>query len=450
MLDASRPGGAAGGAAGLKRERSGSRKDRHARRADGAARAAARPDASCSATARSTSSTWATCSTSRKRASLGDILVVTITADKFITKKRSVSFTRRYRMRQVAALEIVDYVALVNEPSAVPADRGARSRTSTSRARSTPTWCSTRRRTSSAKRRWSSATAAASISRPARRSRRPSCRTSCWRRRRRRRTTRCSATTASCSAISRTLGFTLEELKAFLAGASRLRVCLLGETIIDEWVDVSVTNLSQKSRCVAGLETARIRQIGGAGIVALHLAELRQPGRLLHQRPARRDAGRTSTVTASPTDRWSRRASSIATAATGCSSPRAPTSARSAIGAARLRRLRSRAARRLRARPARCRGSSTAGSPRRRRAFVAAMAQVNSSNYGYNLPTKFAGADYYSLNRTEAELCLHEQGLPLRSCSIAWPAARCPGAVGDRRRAGRDGHAARTGSRCRR
>ncbi len=50
---------------------------------------------------------------------------------------------------------------------------------------------------------------------------------------------------------------------------------------------------------------------------------------------------------------------------------------------------------------------------RDRKAFVAAMAQVNSSNYGYNLPTKYVGADYYSLNRTEAELCLHEQGLPL-------------------------------------
>ena len=54
-------------------------------------------------------------------ASLGDVLVVTITADKFITKKRSVSFTEEYRMRQVAALEIVDYVAIVNDPSAVAA-----------------------------------------------------------------------------------------------------------------------------------------------------------------------------------------------------------------------------------------------------------------------------------------------------------------------------------------
>src|SRR5262249_12820292 len=50
---------------------------------------------------------------------------------------------------------------------------------------------------------------------------------------------------------------------------------------------------------------------------------------------------------------------------------------------------------------------------RRPRAFVAAMAQANSSNYGYNLPTKYKGADYVSLNRTEAELCLRERGLPL-------------------------------------
>jgi sugar/nucleoside kinase (ribokinase family) len=37
---------------------------------------------------------------------------------------------------------------------------------------------------------------------------------------------------------------------------------------------------------------------------------------------------------------------------------------------------------------------------------------VNSSNYGYNLPVKYVGADYYSLNRTEAELSLHEKDLP--------------------------------------
>ena len=37
-------------------------------------------------------------------ASLGNVLVVTITADNYITKKRSVSFTEEYRARQVAAV----------------------------------------------------------------------------------------------------------------------------------------------------------------------------------------------------------------------------------------------------------------------------------------------------------------------------------------------------------
>src|SRR5438128_12266094 len=49
---------------------------------------------------------------------LGDLLVVTITADRHITKKRAVSFKEDDRARQLAALEIVDYVAIVDEPSA--------------------------------------------------------------------------------------------------------------------------------------------------------------------------------------------------------------------------------------------------------------------------------------------------------------------------------------------
>jgi rfaE bifunctional protein nucleotidyltransferase chain/domain len=50
---------------------------------------------------------------------LGDLLVVTVTGDRHITKKRSVSFNEEDRARQIAALQIVDYVAIVNEPSAV-------------------------------------------------------------------------------------------------------------------------------------------------------------------------------------------------------------------------------------------------------------------------------------------------------------------------------------------
>src|SRR2546426_8779205 len=52
---------------------------------------------------------------------LGELLVVTITADAHITKKRGVTFTEEDRARQVAALEIVDYVAVVQEPTALSA-----------------------------------------------------------------------------------------------------------------------------------------------------------------------------------------------------------------------------------------------------------------------------------------------------------------------------------------
>src|SRR5258708_39748107 len=68
------------------------------------------------------------------------------------------------------------------------------------------------------------------------------------------------------------LGFRLDQLKQFVARAATLRVCVIGETIVDEWVDVTLTNLSTQSRCVAGLEASRVRQAGGVGIIAQHLS----------------------------------------------------------------------------------------------------------------------------------------------------------------------------------
>ena len=42
------------------------------------------------------------------------------------------------------------------------------------------------------------------------------------------------------------LDFTLERAEGLPGRGGRLRVCLIGETIIDEWVDVAVTNLSHE------------------------------------------------------------------------------------------------------------------------------------------------------------------------------------------------------------
>src|SRR5262249_38085323 len=202
---------------------------------------------------------------------LGDILVVTLTADKHIHKKRSVSMREDYRARQVAALEIVDYVAIVDEPSAVAAldalhpdvyvkgpeysDLLLDKTSNISHEKALVESYGGRIHFTSGETFSSTKLSHFLLSSPEAAQDNPLLRND--------------------RVMFRDLssrGVRLEEVQSFLLAASRLRVCLLGETIIDEWVDVSVENISQKSRCVAGLETGRIRQIGGAGIVALHLA----------------------------------------------------------------------------------------------------------------------------------------------------------------------------------
>lgn len=341
-------------------------------------------------------------------ASLGDVLVVTITADKHITKKRSVSFSEEYRARQVAALEIVDYVAVVNEPSAAAAieslhpdvyvkgseysnllldktanifreknlveSYGGRVHFTTGE-----TFSSTKLSY------FLQASPEASQANPLLRNEK---------------------------VIFRDLSslhFTLEELKSFLVKAGDLRVGLLGETIVDEWVDITVTNLSQKSRCVAGQETARIRQVGATGIIALHLSSFVKHvdcftnstlgevpanvtvrpltnGPLIKTRFVDRDSGLPlfeSKVLDLP---------NVSRDLPDFDDYDVVLIADFGHGLLDAKAINQRIA-------------------RKKRAFVAAMAQVNSSNYGYNLPVKYVGADYYSLNRTEGELSLHEKGL---------------------------------------
>ena len=343
---------------------------------------------------------------------LGDLLVVTLTSDAHITKKRSVSMREDYRARQVAALEIVDYVAIVDEPSAVAALEALHpdiyvkgpeysdllldqtSNISHEKAvveqhggrlhfTSGETFSSTKLS------HFLLSSTEASQDNPLLRNDRVMFRDVSNR------------------------GFRLEEIKSFLVAASQLRVCLLGETIIDEWVDVSVENISQKSRCVAGLETARIRQIGGAGIVALHLAGFVKSVACFTNGLGAADVPANVSVTAvADTPLVKTR---FVDEVTGY-----PLFESKQLALPHVRRERfpdfddydlvlladfghglldpveinQRIA-------------------RDRRSVVAAMVQVNSSNYGYNLPNKYTGADYYSLNRTEAELCLHQQGLGL-------------------------------------
>jgi cytidyltransferase-like protein len=341
---------------------------------------------------------------------LGDILVVTITGDRHITKKRSVSFTEEHRARQVASLEIVDYVTVVPEPSALMAIEGLhpdvyvkgpeyanllldKSRSIYHEVRVLESYGGRIHFTSG------EAFSSTKLSH----------------------FLLASPEAAQVNPLLRNdwvrfrdvsnLGFKLEDVKAFLARAADLRVCVLGETIVDEWVDIAVTNLSTQSKCIAGVETGRVRQIGGVGIIALHLAGFVKevhcvtnglggslpgnvgvtqitPGQLVETRFVDRNGGHPLFKSRS-LDLANVRHDAlpdfddfdlVLIADYGHGLLDAP-------------------------------GINTriAG---RSRAFVAAMAQVNSSNYGYNLPTKYTGASYYSLNRTEAELCIHERDLP--------------------------------------
>jgi cytidyltransferase-like protein len=342
---------------------------------------------------------------------LGDMLVVTVTADAHITKKRSVSFGQDSRARQLAALEVVDYVAIIDEPSAAAAiealhpdvyvkgpeyaslvlDKsanifrekqlveayGGRIHFTTG-----DTFSSTKLS------HFLLAAPEAAQGDPLLRNDRVLFR--------------------DLSA----LGFTLEELKQFVVDASQLRVCLLGETIIDEWVDVAITNLSMKSRCLAGLETARTRQIGGTGVIALHLAgfvkdvhcvtngltepmpanvtvtRLAEPA-IVKTRFVDRDSGFRLFESKSP-DLTDVRPGGIP----DFDDFDLVLLADFGHGLLDARQV-------------------NANIARHRRSYVAAMAQTNSTNYGYNLPTKYRNADYFSVNRTEAELCLHERHLPL-------------------------------------
>ena len=342
---------------------------------------------------------------------LGDMLVVTITADRHITKKRSVSFSQEYRARQLAALEIVDYVAVIDEPSAVTPierlrpnvyvkgpeyanlvlDKTAnifREKALVERHGGRLHFTNGTTFSSTKLAHFLLAAPEASQGDPLLSNDRVLFR--------------------DLSALK----FTLEQLKGFLAGAARLRVCVIGETIIDEWVDVAVTNLSMKSRCVAGLETARSRQIGGAGAVALHLSGFVEHVDSFTNGPAEQMPANVAATSLSDRSliktRFVDRDSGYRLFE--CKSPD--------LGRVALDRL-----------PdfddydvvmladfghglvdAGFINERIAG---RQRAYVTAMAQANSSNYGYNLPTKFAGLDYCSVNRTEAELCLRERGLPL-------------------------------------
>ena len=342
---------------------------------------------------------------------LGDLLVVTLTGDAHIRKKRSVTFSEDQRARQVAALEIVDYAAVIQEPTALSAIEALRpdfyvkgpeyadltldkSRSIYHEMRVLERYGG-RMHFTSGESFSSTKLSHFLLAAPDAAQRDPLLRNDRVR----------------FKDIS-TFGFTLDHLKQFIARAAALRVCVIGETITDEWVDVELTNLSTQSRCVAGIERGRVRQVGGVGIIARHLANFVSEVHCFTNGPAQ-DAP-ANVHHASLADGVLVETRFVE------AGPGRPVFKTKSVGLS---------------------GVNLDGAPRfddydlvviadfghglldsetinrriaeRTSATVAAMAQVNSSNYGYNLPIQYRGADCYTLNRTEAELCLHERHLTL-------------------------------------
>jgi cytidyltransferase-like protein len=342
---------------------------------------------------------------------LGDILVVTVTGDRHITKKRAVTFTEDQRARQVAALEIVDYVAIIQEPTALSAIDALHPDVYVKGPEYADLTLDKNRsiyhemrvlEQYGGKMHFTSGDTCSStklshflLAAPDAAQRDPLLRNDRIR----------------FKDIS-PIGFSLDQLKQFVARAAALRVCVIGETIVDEWVDVSLTNLSTQSRCIAGLETARVRQTGGVGIIARHLANFVHEVHCCSNDDGAGAPPNVRQMSIAGGELVETRFVDAETARPVFKSKRMTLSnirhdALPAFDEYDLVLIADFGHGLLDATEVNRRIAD------RQRATVAAMAQVNSSNYGYSLPLKYIGADYYTLNRTEAELCLHERGLAL-------------------------------------
>jgi glycerol-3-phosphate cytidylyltransferase-like family protein len=334
-----------------------------------------------------------------------------VTGDRHITKKRSVTFSEDQRARQLAGLEIVDYVTIVQEPTALSAIEALqpdvyvkgpeyadltldKSRSIYHEMRALERYGG-RMHFTSGETFSSTKLSHFLLAAPDAAQRDPLLRNDRIRFK---------------DIASR--GFTLDQLKQFVARAAPLRVCVIGETIVDEWVDVTLTNLSTQSRCVACLETARVRQIGGVGIIALHLANFVREVHCFTNGLTAAMPPNVHVLNLSPGQLTETRFVDRATGypvfkSKSLSLTDVARDALPAFDAYDLVLIADFGHGLLDA------AAINRHIADRERACVAAMAQVNSSNYGYNLPAKYIGADYYSLNRTEAELCLHQRDLPL-------------------------------------
>lgn len=338
----------------------------------------------------------------------GDILVVTITGDKHILKKKKTFFNEELRAKQVASVEIVDYVSIIHEPTALTSIENLKPDFYIKGGEykdlvSDPTSNIIREKDLVEKhggeifftngQTFSSTKIGhfLGVMSEARENKEPYGK--------------------SLYPKFRDISdenFNIVDINNFITKASKLKVALIGETIVDEWKYIELRSVSQKSKCISGEEQNSVRQIGGTGIIALHLANF---------------VGQVDYYTNEIDDKYSHENLNIIPIAKGnISKTRFVDNERNnivyenkiidplesdlsilpnleeydlvmvsdfghglldAVQAQRLAKTNSR--------------------------FFAVQVQSNSSNFGFNLVSKYPFADYYSLNKLEAELLLHKR-----------------------------------------
>lgn len=73
--------------------------------------------------------------------------------------------------------------------------------------------------------------------------------------------------------ISADYAFRIPDILRFIRDVAHLKVCVVGETIIDRWTPATAEGISNKSTCPTALVTAPSQdQLGGAYVIARHLA----------------------------------------------------------------------------------------------------------------------------------------------------------------------------------
>lgn len=313
-----------------------------------------------------------------------EILVVTITGDKYITKRGKTFFNEKLRAKALAALECVDYVYILREETAISAIRllrpdifvkgkeyaGLHSAETEEEKRAVEEYggkihfTSTEEFSSTKVGYLSGLMSMAMEGEPL------------------------SEAGQQFADLSPSK-FEMSTLHRFLNRADKLKACIIGETIMDEWVSEGTVGYSQDNKCMGGTEKSRSVQYGGAGIVAQHTSQFLLPSFVTNTHEILKTRYMDDkhplylhkTIDCPPIDVSKLRFDDydvvlVADFGHGFIDSQAA-----------------------------CHIST------RCKSFLAVQAQTNRDNFGFNRVDKYPRANYYNLNRIEAELLIGKQGL---------------------------------------